>query len=90
MGFDTMDQETYARRCRQYQKEVAENGQSTLRIGKDMSLRLHACLIPWERLDDLSAAENAVTGGNIDYKAMDRNNVLAVPEVLSAGLQAGL
>ena len=42
----------------------------------------HACLIPWEALDGLSRRENEVTGGSVDYKAMDRNNVLAVPDIL--------
>lgn len=42
----------------------------------------HACLTPWEALGDLSGRENRVTGGDVDYKALDRNNVLAVPELL--------
>lgn len=85
MGYDTMDASTYAARCEQYKSEKARTGKSSLRIGKDTVRRLHACLIPWEQLDALSEAENAVTGGNVDYKAMDRNNVLAVPEILRAG-----
>ena len=51
-------------------------------IGKDLGERLHCCLIPWEDLDDLSARENAVTGKSVDYKQMDRNNVLTLPELL--------
>ena len=46
--------------------------------------RTHACLVPWEELDALSARENAITGDQVDYKAMDRNNVLALPEILGA------
>ena len=42
----------------------------------------HACLIPWEELDDLSRRENAVTGGQTDYKQMDRNNILIFSRVL--------
>lgn len=90
MGYDVMDEETFSLRCRQYQAQVASEGQSSLRIGKDSSRRLHACLIPWEQLDELSAAENAVTGRNVDYKALDRSNVLALPEVLSAGQRSPL
>ena len=26
--------------------------------------------------------ENAITGGNVDYKQMDRNNILILPELL--------
>lgn len=44
--------------------------------------RLHACIIPWDGLDALSERENAVTGGHVDYKAMDRDNVLALPALL--------
>ena len=85
MGFATIDGETYAQRCAQYKREVAETGRSSIRVGKDMKRRLHACLIPWEQLDLLSAAENSVTGGSVDYKQLDKNNVLAVPDVLRAG-----
>ena len=90
MGFSTIDGETYAQRCAQYKREVAETGRSSIRVGKDMERRLHACLIPWEQLDLLSAAENSVTGGSVDYKQMDKNNVLAVPDVLRAGCQMEL
>ena len=90
MGFATIDGETYAQRCAQYKREVAETGRSSIRVGKDMKRRLHACLIPWEQLDLLSAAENSVTGGSVDYKQLDKNNVLAVPDVLRAGNQMEL
>ena len=42
----------------------------------------HAGLIPWEALDDLSRRENEITGGTVNYKALDTNNVLAVPDML--------
>lgn len=54
----------------------------TIRISKNTLLRTHACLIPWEELDALSAKENAVTGRSVDYKQLDINNVLAVPRLL--------
>ena len=60
-----------------------------IRIGKNLAAKTHACLIDWEDLDALSARENEVTGGQVDYKAMDINNVLAVPEVLRAGWREG-
>lgn len=85
MGFESMSKEVFAARCAAYRAEAEEKGSSALRVGKDMEERLHACLIPWEELDGLSAAENAVTGGSVDYKAMDRNNVLILPRVLRAG-----
>ena len=79
-----MDEETYAARTQRYLEEKQEKGSSSLRIGKDMKRRLHACLVPWEALDALSARENKVTGGQVDYKQMDTNNILVLPEVLSA------
>ena len=84
MGFRNMTEEEYAERCRIYKEEKAKNPASRYRIGKDMAKRLHSCLIPWEELDDLSAKENAVTGGNVDYKQMDRNNVLTLPALLKS------
>lgn len=86
MGFETMRREEFEKRCEQYRIEKEKTGGSTLRVSKDMERWQHACLIPWEELDDLSKAENAVTGGNLDYKSMDRNNVLALPKVLQAGI----
>lgn len=82
MGFSTMSREQFDARAAQYQEEIRTNGSSALRIGKDLLGRRHACLIPWEELDELSARENEVTGGRVDYKAMDRNNVLVLPEIL--------
>ena len=56
-----------------------------VRISKDTGRRTHACLIPWEKLDELSARESAVTGHAVDYKQYDINNVLALPRLLRAG-----
>ena len=84
MGFRGMTEEEYAERCRTYREEKAKNPASRYRIGKDMAKRLHSCLIPWDALDALSDAENAVTGGSVDYKQMDRNNVLTLPDLLKS------
>ena len=54
------------------------------RISKNREERKHACLIPWEDLDALSAEENRVTGRNVDYKQVDINNVMALPKLLLA------
>lgn len=47
---------------------------------------------PREEPDAVSDAENAVTGGGVDDKQLDKNNVPAVPEALRAGreLEEGL
>lgn len=82
MGFRAMTEEEFETRCQTYREEKAKNPATRYRIGKDLVGRIHCCLIPWEQLDDLSARENAVTGGTVDYKAMDRNNVLTLPGLL--------
>ena len=82
MGFRAMTREEFDGRCQTYLAEKAKNPATRYRIGKDVPARIHCCLIPWEDLDDLSARENAVTGKSVDYKQMDRNNVLTLPELL--------
>ena len=76
MGYAPMSDEEFDRRAELYRR-----GELT-RVAKDARRMTHACLTPWEALDDLSGRENRVTGGDVDYKALDRNNVLAVPELL--------
>ena len=82
MGFRPMTKEEFDSRCRTYLEEKAKDPATRYRIGKDVRARIHCCLIPWEELDELSARENAVTGKSVDYKQMDRNNVLTLPELL--------
>lgn len=77
MGWHPMPQAVWENRAMAYSQ-----GNHSVRIGKDSDRRLHACMIPLEELDALSERENAVTGGHVDYKAMDRNNVLALEELL--------
>ena len=84
MGFRAMTGKEFQDRADIYRRQQAETGAGKIRIGKDLDKRIHACLIPWEELDELSARENAITEKNIDYKEMDRNNVRAIPAVLQA------
>lgn len=76
MGYAPMSEAEFARRCGMYRRG------ETRRIAKNADGMTHACLTPWERLDALSERENAVTGGSVDYKALDRDNVLAIPDIL--------
>lgn len=76
MGYAPMSDGEFRRRCELYRR-----GEIT-RIAKNAGAATHACLVPWELLDELSQRENAVTGGSVDYKAMDTNNVLALPDIL--------
>ena len=82
MGFSPMSEEEYARRTAMYLREKEETGKGKTRIGKNLAAKTHACLISWDALDELSARENAITGGSVDYKQMDRNNILILPELL--------
>ena len=81
MGFAPMTEEEYQARTREYCRQIAA-GEKPLRIGKNMVNRTHACLISWEELDGLSAAETCITGKAVDYKAMDTENVMLIPELL--------
>ena len=84
MGFVGMPEEILRARGQRYQSEVADKGSSKLRITKDLSHRMHACLCSWEDLEKLSRIEESFTGKYIDYKDMDIRNVLALPNVLRA------
>ena len=53
-----------------------------IKIAKNSHRRTHACLIPWEELNELSEKENRVTGRNVDYRQIDINNVLTLPKLL--------
>lgn len=77
MGYSCMNEKTLHIREEQYHRD------NSIRITKDASNRLHACLIPWDDLDALSDYENAITGNHLDYKQMDRDNVIAVCRLLN-------
>ena len=78
-----MPPEVWQERAARYTREKAQGLSPRFAIGKDRERRLHACLIPWEDLNALSRQENAVTGRQVDYQQMDRNNVLMVSRVLA-------
>lgn len=82
MGFSPMSAEEYDAREAEYLRQKEGGGTPTIRVGKNMAARTHACLIGWEELDALSAREAAVTGKHVDYKASDAANVTIVPELL--------
>lgn len=82
MGYTVMDSEEYDRRADEYRAQMARGEKPTIRIGKNTVARTHACLIPWEELDALSERENAITGGKVNYKYLDMQNVLAIEPIL--------
>ena len=80
-GWAPMPREEWDRRAEAY-RHGANPG---YRISRDDGKRLHACLVPWEALPELSRRENEVTGGTVDYLQADRNNVLILAEAVRAG-----
>ena len=83
-GYSPMPREVWEERAARYREQLSRGEKPSLRIGKDPERRLQACLIPWEDLDELSRRENEVTGGHVDYRQMDRNNVIMLSRVLMA------
>ena len=81
MGYRAMPEETFRERAALYQEQVKE-GVRPLRIGKDTEHRLHACLTGWDELEELAEREAQATGVRKDYKQMDIDNVLMIPDLL--------
>lgn len=84
MGYLPMGKERWEARAAEFTRCREQDIPCRIRLSKDAEERLHACLIPWDSLDELSARESAVTGRNVDYKQTDINNVLALPQILNA------
>lgn len=84
MGYSTMTEAEFDRRTEIFREEVKLHGKSKFRISKNTNGRTHACLIPWEELDALSAKENAITGKNVDYKDNDIRNIQIIRHALQA------
>lgn len=89
MGFRPMEEAEYQERAREYLSQVAAGEEKPIRIGKNMAAKTHACLIEWEALDSLSRKETEITGKQVDYQAIDLENVLIVPELLRTAKTAG-
>ena len=84
MGYRTMSREEFESNAQTWARCKAEGVPCSIKIAKNSEKRLHACLIPWEELDGLSARESELTGRKVDYKQMDVNNVLTLPKLLQA------
>ena len=77
-GYRPMSEDEFAERATR-----CKDGEK-LRIARNDAQMTHACLIPWAALEALSERENAITGEPVDYKAMDRNNVLAMTRLIQS------
>ena len=84
MGYSPMSREEFENNAAEFIRCRDAGIPCDRKIGKNTTERTHACLIPWEELDSLSAREHEVTGRDIDYKQTDINNVLTLPKLLKA------
>ena len=83
-GYRPMSREEFDANAETWARSREEGVPCSVKIAKNQEKRLHACLIPWEELDELSERENRLTGRDIDYKQTDINNVLTLPKLLRA------
>ena len=81
MGFHPMSQEEFLQRAEVYNHQVKETGKASLRVGKNIAGRTHACLIDWDALPLLDEKEKALTGRQVNYQDMDTQNVLMIPKL---------
>ena len=84
MGYSPMSREQLLARAAEIARCKEEGRPCTMQLTKDADERLHACLIPWEELDELALLEEQLTGRTVDYKRADINNVLTLPQILQA------
>ena len=90
MGYSVMSSDKLEEKARILAETREAGSPSSARITKDNDARLHACLIPWEDLDSLSRRETELTGRKVDYRQIDKNNVLALPQIIQAEEKAGI
>lgn len=83
MGFCPMSLKDHEDRCRKRKEELEAKGNSSYKTTKDMVKHQHVCLVPWEELDKISQQENEILKTATDYKMMDQQNVLMLPEILA-------
>lgn len=82
MGFSPMTQKEMQKRGKAYRKQLEKGEEPSIRVSKNLSGRTHACLVPWEKLEEVAQRESRYTGSVTDYKALDRKNIRIIPELL--------
>lgn len=82
MGYTPMSREQFEANAETWARLQKEGSEKKIKIAKDTQARRHACLVQWNDLDELSERENSLTGRDVDYKQIDINNVLALPQLL--------
>lgn len=84
MGFRPMTDDEWAEREKTYQSMKKLDEHTTYRISKDVKRRIHACIVPWEELNDVSEKESIATGKQKDHQRTDFKNVMCISKILNA------
>lgn len=84
-GYDVMEIEEFIERLKKQQAEIQDQGKSEITPRQDSEARKHVCLVSWDKLDDVSQAENSVTHGHRNFKQNDRDNIDVVMEFVRHG-----
>ena len=84
-GYDVMGIEEFIERLKKQQAEIQDQGKSEITPRQDSEARKHVCLVSWDKLDDVSQAENSVTHGHRNFKQNDRDNIDVVMEFVRHG-----
>ena len=82
MGYRCMTMDEVRERGEIHRRQREEGSTELLRVTKDAVSRRHACMIDWNRLDELAEVEAEYTGSKKDYKEMDKDNVRMIPGML--------
>ena len=83
-GYDVMEIDEFIERLKKQQTEIQEHGKSDIKPRQDTEAKKHVCLVSWDKLDDVSKAENSVTHGNRDFKKNDRDNIDTIMKLMQS------
>lgn len=76
-----MEIDEFVERLKKQKAGMLEPGESPR---QDTKAKKHVCLVSWNKLDEVSQAENSITHGNKDYKQNDRDNIDVVMELIQS------
>ena len=83
-GYDVMEIDEFIERLKKQQTEIQEHGKSDIKPRQDTEAKKHVYLVSWDKLDDVSKAENSVTHGNRDFKKNDRDNIDTIMKLMQS------
>ena len=77
-----MDKSEFTARIKEYNHEIKKYGKSSIKTTTDMENLMHACLVDWDELDEISRFENSLTHNNKNYKDLDRANIDMIMDII--------